>query len=606
MLKTDIDALAQGVKPEQFLAVLLPLYSVSRSVPALETVVPAWLSERQYQRALQDFLAKEDPEFRIYDFARAWLEQAGGDISALEATVAARNKPLFYKAFAHSEHVLKNSWQGLVVVTWYTDTRRHKIQGLSILVDHNPPWHGAAKDLMLLPVMHPVELEHSFLGHWRKRMSALDEISASEAKTLIIRSLETNRKQNIRLPKDLVAASQMFHKQVLALDDAPDTPLFTMEDFELLSKTGRSAEMIWSEERTVGRRITGSDGREIFIDADTANEMMDWDEDGGISPAFLNSLEPTERQNLMKSLENIERWNPKNVSAMSTEDIIAQLRAFGVEFDHEQFMRDVQGAYSVVTIGDNFQESSMAVLEPGNQFFFVSAAEILWEHLAPDVPRAEQLTDDVDEGYDFVEDGDSVGAVEQWLVVWEQFKHLLDVKAQYHRSSSTSLTKKIKQLFKHESDTMKSVEEAGIAFASITPLEVWLEEVSMELANAGLEDVSWYSKRLHFLEEVLQRFPKSNAEFLCAMHRDEAETYFRLGNAAEGERLFQSLVQEYPDDVWHYIRWGDQYTREKDVKLNDYDRAEKIYRMALERDLDDDDTKYVTERLENLEKERIA
>jgi len=77
----------------------------------------------------------------------------------------------------------------------------------------------------------------------------------------------------------------------------------------------------------------------------------------------------------------------------------------------------------------------------------------------------------------------------------------------------------------------------------------------------------------------------------------EAECYRYLLLIEEREKAYQALVEEFPDSAWVYIDWGDMY---KD--LGDYDQAESIYRLALERNVDDREG--VLESLEILEEER--
>ena len=43
------------------------------------------------------------------------------------------------------------------------------------------------------------------------------------------------------------------------------------------------------------------------------------------------------------------------------------------------------------------------------------------------------------------------------------------------------------------------------------------------------------------------------------MKRAEAEAHFALGREAEGDRLFEALIERFPDNAWGYIGWGDVY-----------------------------------------------
>jgi len=129
----------------------------------------------------------------------------------------------------------------------------------------------------------------------------------------------------------------------------------------------------------------------------------------------------------------------------------------------------------------------------------------------------------------------------------------------------------------------------------------------MELGNAGRDDASFYEKKLQYCRDFCTLFPDSGRLLIHNMKRGEAESYFALGRISQGEEAFGKLVEEFPDSAWGYIGWGDMYwlARLSDKVALDYDKAERIYRMALERDAIDD-REEVLDRLEELEEERKA
>ena len=87
------------------------------------------------------------------------------------------------------------------------------------------------------------------------------------------------------------------------------------------------------------------------------------------------------------------------------------------------------------------------------------------------------------------------------------------------------------------------------------------------------------------------------------MKRAIAESNFALGNIDEGNRGFKELIELYSKNIWGYIGWGDMYLWpiKKDIKP-DYKRAEQIYKMALNKNIEGE--KDLIERLNELEKER--
>jgi hypothetical protein len=154
----------------------------------------------------------------------------------------------------------------MIVVLWYTDSRRYKVQGMDFLIDFNPPWEGAIKDIIVFPPRSPQRAQREFIDSWeQQRGMPLQELSAAEVKREILNCLEANRREGIRLPRDMILARNLFLEHVLSLEDTPATPPFTAQDFDELCRTGKTPEAIMHFEQTVGRRVRTEDGQEVII-----------------------------------------------------------------------------------------------------------------------------------------------------------------------------------------------------------------------------------------------------------------------------------------------------------------------------------------------------
>jgi len=131
----------------------------------------------------------------------------------------------------------------------------------------------------------------------------------------------------------------------------------------------------------------------------------------------------------------------------------------------------------------------------------------------------------------------------------------------------------------------------------------WCQDLEMELGNAGVKDPAFHEKRIAYCREFCTLFPESDESIIENMKRAVAASLFALGRIEEGERVFQDLVREFPRSAWAYIGWADMYWLCEESKApRDYDRAEKLYRLALERDVEDKEE--VLGRLRMLEEER--
>lgn len=258
-LQADLNAVCKGLEPSEFLPVLL---SACAGAPAqvqarLDAVAPEWLGERGYLDSLRTLLDQHRIADEDQQRAVAWLEAAGTDVSELKERQVQSS---FYRAYMYADDS-----QGVMIVLWYADHRRQKVQGLSLLIDFNPPWEGAAKDNMVLPRRSPERAIEEFVGVWTQRGMRPEPLGAAEVKREILRSLDANRQEGIRLPRDLVRIRGPFVKHVLSLPDMPDTPSFTAEDFAALSRAGKSVESIRRFEQTVGRRVRLDDGKEVIV-----------------------------------------------------------------------------------------------------------------------------------------------------------------------------------------------------------------------------------------------------------------------------------------------------------------------------------------------------
>lgn len=272
-------------------------------------------------------------------------------------------------------------------------------------------------------------------------------------------------------------------------------------------------------------------------------------------------------------------WSTGEVRAFPTEQIIQKLRGFGVEFKEEQFLKDVNNFYSACDLADHWREIYPIAAEGLDEDFIWMAAVVLWERLAPHVVNSEQIDEMMQKGYDLLRERKEVEACTLWLEVW---KHL-------------------KRRF---SPDMKSIQDAERVFSGFQSLYNWCQDMEMELGNAGIKDTSFYERRIKYCQEFCALFPKTDSLIIQNMKRAEAESYFALGMLEPGEAAFETLIREFPNSPWGYIGWGDMYwlSRMNDKIPLNYEKAERIYQMALARNVEDKED--VLDRLKELEGER--
>ncbi len=253
-----LDELARGIKPDFLLPTLiracLAMSVTSRA--RLDSVLPEWLHSRNHLAQLGELLAKEKLDYELRGQANAWL---GTNAIQLSSPKPVSNE-LFYQAYD-----LDNGMQGTTFALWYANEKRNRLYGIGVLYDYHPPWDGAIKDVILFPKLDSREMLRRYVDSWNDHAGVMTPIGASAAKTKILNCLECNRKNKIRLPRDLAKNRDAFWRFVLALPDERNAPKFTDDDWRTLTKQGQSADEIMRYEQTVGRRVRMDDGKELLI-----------------------------------------------------------------------------------------------------------------------------------------------------------------------------------------------------------------------------------------------------------------------------------------------------------------------------------------------------
>lgn len=258
-LKEDLDAVCMGVKPSDFLPVLLRAYqSAPTSVQAfLDDVVPVWLAERGHVDLLCQLVQASRLNPQSQDRALAWLQTAGLDPAALREW---QPQSLFHGAYRCADDS-----QGVITIFWYTDGRRQKVDGMGFLIDFNPPWEGAIKDIFVCGPRSPASARQRYVDFWAQRGLPMQPISEAEVKRDVLQRLEINRREGIRLPQDLIVNRRLFVAHILSLPDSSETPRFSVEDFDELSRTGESVGAIRRFEQQVGRWVRMENGENILV-----------------------------------------------------------------------------------------------------------------------------------------------------------------------------------------------------------------------------------------------------------------------------------------------------------------------------------------------------
>lgn len=270
-LFADLDAVTRAIKAEDYLPVLLAAVDSLDDPPRgqVERVALDWLTARDAIRALVQLVERGELRADPADVALQWLSLSGHSVH-LMTTV---DDPGFCDAYFGRDG---RGSQGELIILWYANRSRTRVKGLVFLLDYNPPWEGAIKDVSIVPHRSIRDAIAKYVEPLREYAPSLRRVDAIEAKSLLIEHLENNRAEQIRLHSDLIALRDEVVKHLLSLPDGPDTPAFDVADFDALCQMkGKTPEAIMHFERTVGRRVRMEDGKDLFVDAALANESWD-------------------------------------------------------------------------------------------------------------------------------------------------------------------------------------------------------------------------------------------------------------------------------------------------------------------------------------------
>jgi tetratricopeptide (TPR) repeat protein len=282
--------------------------------------------------------------------------------------------------------------------------------------------------------------------------------------------------------------------------------------------------------------------------------------------------------------ESLQRlWDRKKLRKMSTEEIINKLRSMSVEFDKTLFKEQTKNYISASRLAnDCYSARDLSIEGPDVDFVWLAIIE-LWKRLSPEQINIEMIDDSMQDGYKLIGNGNCIEGVKEWVTAWDMIRAIVPPHIKSVWGADQFLPEPLTQ-----------------------SIHNWSQDFKIQLHNAGIYDESYFTKRIEYCREFRDIFPDTDELVLHSMYRAEAESYLELGDSEKAEKLFRELVEEFPDNIWGYVGWGDMYcfgTYSEKIPP-DYGRAEEIYKMALDRC--DTDIDVIYGRLEGLDETRTG
>jgi len=242
--------------------------------------------------------------------------------------------------------------------------------------------------------------------------------------------------------------------------------------------------------------------------------------------------------------------------AMPDDALLTKLHALGLDADREGLLRNFPGFTSAQEMAEAMIAAAPSPIPDTQTDWVWIALTCLWERWRPDLANTEVVDDKMQAGYAALSDRDSPKACRLWLDAW---RAILDIMA---RSGTDSL------------------DRFDAHFGGTQSVFNWVQDLAMELHNAGLEEPQFFRERIALCETMTTRFSGGSLgieNFKTAL----AQSHFELGDHEAGDRLFRCWLDERPQWGGGWITWSDCYWAFAAECNKDAARAEEILKEGL-------------------------
>lgn len=162
-------------------------------------------------------------------------------------------------------------------------------------------------------------------------------------------------------------------------------------------------------------------------------------------------------------------------------------------------------------------------------------------------------------GYKYIEKDEASKGCDAWLSAWEEIKLILD------------------------QEKIEDLQMLQKKYAWSDFLSNYIQDVEMELHNAGLENEEYIHKRIKYCNEMIKLCGQEDELIIENAKSAIAESYYALGNAEECDKLYSQWLNEDPTWGFGYITWSDCYSFGTKKIKPDHSKAEEIIRRAVDK-----------------------
>lgn len=243
---------------------------------------------------------------------------------------------------------------------------------------------------------------------------------------------------------------------------------------------------------------------------------------------------------------------------LETEDLIKILKNLGINYNKNEFeplLRKYR--FSTEDLIDIEFEEVIEDFDDKKYFTVLYCIMELRKRHFPTMANMDWLEDLMQEGYEEIYENIEKG-IEKWISAWELVKDLIP-------SNITAI---------EDADSLTNILTQSIC--------TWCQEFGMELANAAIDNKKYHHEMIRYTKEFISKFPESDSIILLNMKAARADSLFSLGKYRELNELFKEMYEEFPDEVWMYLRISSIFVflAQKAGKSEYFDKAESLMKKA--------------------------
>ena len=172
-----------------------------------------------------------------------------------------------------------------------------------------------------------------------------------------------------------------------------------------------------------------------------------------------------------RSLERKGRPLLSHGRGMSDDALLGKLRSLGLDADRQHLLDLFPRSISAQAMADAMIDHTGCPVPDFEADWVWIAVTCLWERWQPELANTEMVDDKIQAGYAALEDHDSPKACRLWLETW---RAILDIM---------------------ERGGIDSLDAFDDCFGGTQSVFNWIQELEMQLHNAGLQDARFFHER---------------------------------------------------------------------------------------------------------------